>query len=43
MNDLHHNRTQKHLRHCFIKILQKNYQLPIFGTLDTSGHNDAKF
>ena len=32
----------KQLQHCFFKILQKYYQLPISGTLDISGHFDQK-
>ena len=35
---LHHNRTQKQLRHFFLKILQEYYELPILGTLDMSDH-----
>ena len=30
---LHHNRTQKHLWHFFLNILQKYYQLPILGSV----------
>ena len=38
----HHKRTQKQLRHFFLNILQKHYQLSILGTLDMSGHFHQK-
>ena len=41
-NVLQLNRTQKQLRHVFLNILQKYYQLHILGTLDTSGHFHQK-
>ena len=34
LNVLHHNRTQKQLRHFFLNILQKYYQFPVLGTLN---------
>ena len=36
------NRTQKLLRHFFLKRLQKYYELPILVTLDKSGHFHQK-
>ena len=42
VNVFHHNRTQKQLRHVFLNIVQIYYQLPIFGTLDMSGHFPQK-
>ena len=38
LNVLRHNRTQKQSWQFFLNILQKCYQLPIFGTLNISGH-----
>ena len=35
LNVLHHNKTQKQLRHFFLKILQKYYQLSIVSTSET--------
>ena len=41
LNLLHHNRTQKQLRHFFRNMLKKYYQLPILGTcLSTSVKKD---
>ena len=42
LNVLHQNRTKKQLRHFFLNILLKYYQIPILGTLDMSGHFHQK-
>ena len=42
LNVLHENSTQKQLRHFFLNILHKYYQLPILGTLVMSGHFHQK-
>ena len=42
LNIFHQNGTQKQLRHFFLNILQKYYQINILGTLDMFGHFHQK-
>ena len=42
LNILHHNRTQMQLQQLFHNVLQKYYQLPIWGNLDMSDHLHQK-